>query len=127
MSEINALLEELESGELLRGALSGIKNVTELLGNRDSDLFLIPWMAAYRLVEERKADRAAIEDANPIIARLREAAFRQVFERHRSSDLAGYISDDFGLIGDALALRENIPLVDELLQSYRRGKVPDGL
>jgi DNA-binding MurR/RpiR family transcriptional regulator len=81
-------------------------------------------MDAHRFVESRKAETELPADDHAIVSRLREAAFQQAFGCRKSSDLAGYLSDDFWLIGDSLAFCVDHPFVAELLQLYRNGRVP---
>lgn len=58
------------------------------------------------------------------ITRLREHAFKEVFSISRNADLAGYVSDDVGLIAHHMAVEAPASWVNGLLESYVRGEFP---
>lgn len=60
-----------------------------------------------------------------VLRACREQAFKQTLAFTREPELAGYVSDDMGLIGAALVQgTANDSFVDQLLESYRQGRLP---
>ena len=49
-----------------------------------------------------------------------------VYDQTEDDDLAGYISDDFGLIYDSLKLDYQSEWMDKFLHQYLNGQVPTG-
>ncbi len=95
-----------------------------ILNLRDDDRFAAAWTRCWQDVEAQKALCRLDNSQELMSARVREIAFLRAFERWQSSDLAAYISDDLGMIADALSLKIMNSWVEELLQSYLAGIVP---
>src|SRR6266498_944886 len=100
MDKLNKLLEMMEQGAILPKLSLEQEEIEATLDQRDDPKFAETWMNAFHQVEAKKGSK---QDAEPRIGQLREMAYLQAYERWQSPDLAAYISDDFGLIGDALA------------------------
>ena len=80
-------------------------------------------MKIFNQIEVAKGRKS---DATSIVARLRELVYLQAYERWKSPDLAGYISDDFGLIGDALIIGYSHRWLNGLLDAYLDARFPSG-
>src|SRR5262249_14776165 len=93
------------------------------LDQRDDPRFAETWMKAFRQIEMKKEDK---QDAESRVRRLRELAYLQAYERWHSPDLPAYISDDFGLIGDALVTNYSHGWLNGLLGAYLDLKFPQG-
>ena len=97
-------------------------SIAEILDERDSAEFSQRWMAAFNLLESKKDQMS--KKQTELSTQIRETAYLRAFSRWKSSDLAAYVSDDFGLISDAAALAVDDPLVNWLLKNYRNGVIP---
>ena len=64
------------------------------------------------------------DDSQREVNYLREYVFKEVFKITNNSEVAGYISDDFGLLGEALAKSRMTDWLYEMLKSYMSGKFP---
>lgn len=104
MISLDALLQKMEVGEIIKGIQMPPADVDRMLEKRDDAIFSTRWTDLFTQVGEKKAAMGLTQDADSRVARLRERAFMQSYNRWKSPDLAAYISDDFGLIGDALAI-----------------------
>lgn len=100
------------------------EEIEQLLEQRDRDAFSSRWMTAYRQLEAEKVARPLDHDAAAMIDKLRELAYLQSFQRWQSPDLAAYVSDDFGVIGEMLSVNGDDAWVTTLLQAYQDGRVP---
>ena len=88
------------------------------LDARDADGFTEAWTASYDQVN-------AIADAeDTIIAEIRESVFKQVFRLTQNPDLAGYVSDDFGLVAMAFENKMDLAFITALWESYTKGIFP---
>lgn len=98
------------------------EKIDEILDNRDSSAFSDAWMKAYHAVEEKVAD----EETEDIITQIRKEIFVSIFKATGSSELAAYISDDFGLISsyDIHNIENN--WVSNLLFTYLNHQIPQG-
>lgn len=123
MDRVSKLLQKMEQGSLLPKLVLEQSDIVAALDQRDHPLFGDAWMRAFRQVEMKKGGKL---DAEPRVGRLRELAYLQAYERWQSPDLAAYISDDFGLIGDALATNYNDEWLNGLLDAYLSLKFPYG-
>jgi hypothetical protein len=97
-------------------------SIEQIINTRDSDDFSQRWMAAYKAVESRKGQ--ASKNLSELSAQIREAAYLRAYARWKSPDLAAYVSDDFGLIADALALGKEDPWINAMCDSYKNGTIP---
>ncbi len=127
MYDLAALLAKMEQGLVVEKVVLATEEIESALEQRDDACFDSPWMEVYKQIEAAKHARGVTGDADPRVGRLREVAYLKSFERWNSPDLAGDISDDFGLIGDALALAYTDPWLQRLLGAYFEGRLPRGL
>ncbi|HET6252153.1 MAG TPA: hypothetical protein VFE47_30990 [Tepidisphaeraceae bacterium] len=121
MEKLGLLLERMENGSPILHLMLKEEEVVAAVDERDDRSFADQWMSLFRQVEIIKGGR---RDADPRVGRLRELAYLQAFERWRSSDLAAMISDDFGLIGDALAVGFEDESIKKILEQYLALKFP---
>lgn len=126
MNDLQTLLARMERGEIIEEIILPIERVESALNERDDERFDSLWMEVFRQVEAAKVARGIMYDADPRVARLREMAYLKSFGRWKSPDLAGYISDDFGLIGDALTVGYVHPWLNAVASAYTNRTFPCG-
>lgn len=88
------------------------------LDARDEAEFAETWSSSYDKLEAMHPS----EDA--VIREIRETVFKQTFRITQSPELAGYASDDFGLMAKAFENGIDIEFVNKLWDSYTKGSFP---
>lgn len=103
-----------------------LSNYTEddfdmILDQRDEDSFSERWMEIFDNVKEK-----IIKDKvnKTITDNVREKVFKLVFSLTSHSDLSSYISDDFGLILQAIEVKYNDYWLNSLWLVYKNGCIP---
>ncbi|WP_210715654.1 hypothetical protein, partial [Pseudomonas protegens] len=86
---------------------------------RDSTEFDSTWSASY----EEIISSCPSEDQ--LIKKIRETTFKRVYQLTKNSDLAGYASDDLGLIAQAFQNNVENDFVNMLWRAYTQGKFPN--
>ena len=105
-------------------ALSDKENFADidcLLDERDKDIFAKQWTAEYSNIEKIKS-----RNNEKLIDKYREKIFKIVFKQTDNDDLAAYVSDDFGLLADALNSDYRSRWIEALQFYYINGKIPKG-
>lgn len=123
MSTIKKLTQAIEAGRLLTPATFP-EDLDSALDDRDVPPFDSEWVRVDRLVKAQGSSVAA--DDRVAIDRLREVAFKTTFKHTRNPDAAAYISDDFGLIADALSAQIDDPWLNGLWDCYQSDRFPTG-
>jgi hypothetical protein len=119
---------EMRALACLEAALARALDWIEYLDERDRPPFDEHWSAAFERIERAKAELSKSRQ-NSLKARstiARERAFKLVVKVTGNSDLASYVSDDFGLIFDARGLDLADPWIQALLDEYLAGRLPRG-
>ncbi|WP_339302800.1 hypothetical protein [Paenibacillus sp. FSL R5-0519] len=119
-TDVEKLLSELNEGPILTQQTFEGLDVEVYLDDRDASTFADEWMQSF----ERWAQATAVAEEE-VLRACREQAFKQTLALTGEPELAGYVSDDLGLIGAAL-LQDmvNDIFVNKLLESYRQGRLP---
>lgn len=119
-TDVEKLLSELNEGRILTQQTFEGLDVEVYLDDRDASTFADEWMQSF----ERWAQATAVAEEE-VLRACREQAFKQTLALTGEPELAGYVSDDLGLIGAAL-LHDmvNDIFVNKLLESYRQGRLP---
>ncbi len=119
-TDVEKLLSELNEGQILTQQTFEGLDVEVYLDERDASAFADEWMQSF----ERWAQATAVAEEE-VLRACREQAFKQTLALTGEPELAGYVSDDLGLIGAAL-LQDmvNDIFVNKLLESYRQGRLP---
>ncbi|WP_339241994.1 hypothetical protein MKX40_12620 [Paenibacillus sp. FSL R5-0517] len=119
-TDVEKLLSELNEGRILTQQTFEGLDVEVYLDDRDASTFADEWMQSF----ERWAQATAVAEEE-VLRACREQAFKQTLALTGEPELAGYVSDDLGLIGAAL-LQDmvNDIFVNKLLESYRQGRLP---
>mgnify|MGYP001274314827 FL=1 len=86
-----------------------------LLDERKSEDFSNQWQRVYNEVESLKSENLTNLEDN---AAIKEKAYNIVFRLIQNDDLATCVSDDMGLLSDALQLEVEDPWLDKLYRSY---------
>ena len=92
-----------------------------ILDKRDCDTFSEQWRQVYNIIEQFKKQKNIPATYNE---NIRKKVFCIVFDITNNDDLAAYISDDLGLIIDAIKVGANDHLINALWLSYKNGVIP---
>ncbi|MGO4528417.1 hypothetical protein AB4Z30_04990 [Paenibacillus sp. 2TAF8] len=112
--DVNLLLQDLKEERLLCERNFEGLDVEAYLDKRDEAPFADEWMKAY---ERYAGDSAVAEDE--VLRQIREIAFKRTISLTGEPELAGYVSDDFGLIGCYLLQDgEQDAFVNRLYEGY---------
>lgn len=117
------IVEKLENiSKAILANEDNFSQVDDLLDDRDNDVFSTQWMVEFDNVEKLKvsSESLGVDDA------LLERIFKDVFSKSSSSDLASYVSDDFGLLIDAVIVGYESKWLNALWDSYVAGIIPRG-
>lgn len=126
MEIILKLKKHVDDNVIVTTHLFNNLDTDHILNERENPPFDQEWMRNYKAISEIKISLLSNNLAVPHIDSLRESVFKQVYAFSNSSDLASYISDDFGLIADALYVNYNDSWLTALLQCYLENKIPYG-
>ena len=126
MDDIDLLLTKMTSYALISQLDLPDDHVEDSLSERESRRFATTWMNVFSKLESLKSARGVTRDSDSRVTQLRESAYLQSFKRWKSPDLAALISDDFGLIGDALVIGFTDPWLNALFDEYLAGQFPHG-
>ena len=96
-------------------------DIDDILDKRESDPLDSEWMRVYREIKELKKGKK-FDDTTEI----EKKAFVTVYEKSHNDELAGYISDDFGLIADGKVLNYADEWLDKLAVCYEKAIIPCG-
>lgn len=96
-------------------------DIDDFLDQRDSDPFDSEWVRVYQSLEELKKGKT-VEDTREI----EKKAYITVYEKSEDDELAGYVSDDFGLIADSKRLGYSDEWLDKLISCYENARIPCG-
>ncbi|MGN7412492.1 hypothetical protein [Paenibacillus sp. SAF-068] len=119
-TDVEKLLSDLNKGQILTQQTFEGLEVERYLDERDASEFADEWMQSF----ERWAQATAVAEEE-VLRASREQAFKQTLALTGEPELAGYVSDDMGLIGAALFQDVlNDSFVNQLLESYRQGRLP---
>ncbi|MFB8373801.1 MULTISPECIES: hypothetical protein [Paenibacillus] len=122
MSRVDAdkLLADLNAGLIINQQTFEGLEVEAYLDQRDASEFADEWMQAF----ERFAQNSDVVEEE-VLRVCRELAFKRTIALAGDPELAGYVSDDIGLIGAALLQDEMQNLfVKQLLERYQQGTLP---
>lgn len=119
-SNLDKLHREISETRFFEG-LSAVENWEEALDRRDQEEFDNAWTLSQRVLSSKSYLNRADELE---VANLRESVFKSVFRLTSNADAAGYVSDDFGLIGEAASKGCFSEWIEWLLKVYKSGKFP---
>jgi len=96
-------------------------DIDDFLEQRDSDPFDSEWVRIYQALEELKKGKTVADTRE-----VEKKAYITVYEKSENDELAGYISDDFGLIADSKRLNYSDEWLDKLISCYENARIPCG-
>lgn len=119
---MNEILNRLLEGGVLERIVDGLSvdDPSSILDAREEATFESKWLTVYELLKSREVS----SDDTKAINSIREVIFKSVFRKTADDDLAAYASDDFELVGRALASRIEEPFVTTLWREYVSGRFP---
>ncbi len=118
--DADKLLADLNGGRILSQQTFEGLDVEAYLNQRDASEFADEWMQAF----ERFAQKTDVVEGE-VLRACRERAFKRTIALVGDPELAGYISDDIGLIGAALLQDEmQDSFVMQLLERYQQSTLP---
>lgn len=88
-------------------------DIDDFLDQRDSDPFDSEWVRVYQALEELKKGKTVADTRE-----IEKKAYITVYEKSENDELAGYISDDFGLIADSKRLGYSDKWLEKLISCY---------
>ena len=97
----------------------------ELLDTRDSAPFDTEWCRVDEEIEALKNTQCYTDKNEEEQGKIREKAF-MIIEENIDGELSEYVSDDFGLIYDSLALNYKDEWLNKLITAYKNKKIPAG-
>ncbi|WP_338807000.1 hypothetical protein V8U11_08025 [Pseudomonas chlororaphis] len=118
MITTNEILSKINDGVFLELIFKKSTDWDAKLDSRDSVEFDSAWSASYEKVT------SSCPPENGPIKEVREAAFKKVYQITKNSDLAGYVSDDMGLIAQAFENKVDIDFINSLWKVYTQGEFP---
>lgn len=95
----------------------------DILDERDEEYFSDVWMNNYNEVEKIAKEKSIDKSFSNM---MREKSFKIILEKTQNSDLASYISDDFGLLCNAIDVKHNSGWLKALWCEYQNNKIPNG-
>ncbi|MBC2582743.1 hypothetical protein [Clostridium sp. DJ247] len=124
MIKLEKLKELLLAEDLLSEDTFDIDDMELILDNREIDVFDSEWMRNYNIIKQEEGLNN--QEIKNLIKSIREISYKITYNETQSSDLAGYISDDFGLIAEALVLNYNDDWLNALAKEYVEDRIPNG-
>ncbi|NBF06810.1 hypothetical protein GV819_31540 [Pseudomonas sp. Fl5BN2] len=118
MMGLSEVLSRINDGVFLELIFQENTDWDARLDSRDGIEFASAWSASY----EQVLSSCPPEDES--IRQVREAAFKKVYQITGNPDLAGYVSDDFGLIVQAFKHQVDSGFIHRLWQAYAQGTFP---
>ena len=117
LEDILKKLEEMDFSQM---------DIEKILEQRDMPAFDKEWMKVYEQLAQLKKEKTYTDTDKEDCEILRQEVFEFVYDQTEDDDLAGYMSDDFGLIYDSLKLDYHSEWMDKFLQQYLNGQIPTG-
>lgn len=125
MLALEKLSNLIISGCLLSEEVFIVDDLDSILDGREETTFDEQWIRNYNVINEK---RELIDfKTKEIIDSIRESAYKITYNFIQSPDLAGHVSDDFGLIAEALVLNHNDEWLNALGKAYAENKIPYGI
>ncbi len=123
MKELEYIIEQIESGFLLPSSMFEMP-VDEALRCRSLSEFAVPRQRVRDNMEDEISRAGLPSKPRFSYVAICETAFIRVFDLTEHAELAGEISDDFGLIGGTLLTNLEDEWLNALWLEYRAGRFP---
>ena len=115
------LLKMLKMGMIKKELFKG-RDIDQILDLRDEKIFDEKWMEIYNYLKQFRSEF----DGNELITKIRQEAFLNTIRLSGSSELAGYVSDDFELFGNAVELGYDNKWLNGMFHCYITLRFPCG-
>ncbi|MFJ4068648.1 hypothetical protein ACIPW4_25625 [Pseudomonas sp. NPDC089996] len=119
LSELNSRIQQDGFFEMV---VSGINDWDEALDKREEESFDSAWIDAFEKLKSLAYSSAGDEE---VVSNIRELVFKKIYALTYDSDVAGYISDDIGLVADSISKSCDIDWVERLFELYCAGEFPN--
>lgn len=121
MQSLSELAASVHEDGFFQRLLAQVDDWDALLELRDSDSFDSRWVQACTMVDSHEHVAPASAEQ---VWQLREQVFKACFRITRNAEVAACVSDDIGLLGDALGKQVMTPWLHEMLAAYQAGRFP---
>lgn len=115
---VEQLLSQIRGGHFFEPIFAQETNWNERLDGRDVDSFDAHWSDSYKRLNDRSSEESER------VREIRELAFKETYRMTQNSDLAGYVSDDLGLIAKALDSNVEDEFITQMWVAYSQGIFP---
>ena len=117
-------LRSLVTPDLLARCFSKQVDCDEVLDDRDLPEFEENWLRVYTQLEQMKSRSPLGEGKKQLLDQVREDVYKGVFSLTEAPEVAGAVSDDFGLICTAALVDFSDDWLNALWAAYRDGTIP---
>ena len=117
VTQLNVILT---SPQFLANLSSDPDQLEQVLSAREDRDFDAAWMSTFARVEPLVLD----EEHAGLVRQLRKDSFKAAFAISESSEIAGFVSDDFELIAKSSFLTEGGEFARFLMNEYKSGSFP---
>lgn len=121
IDSLDALKSRIQQDGFFEAVVSSVNDWDEALDKRDEDDFDSAWSNAFEELKSLEYSSASDEKA---VSDIREYVFKKIYVLTHSSDVAGYISDDIGLVAESISKSFDIEWVGKLFERYCSGDFP---
>lgn len=122
MNKLQKIKELLSVGRLLSKDSFNVDNLDKILDGREIEIFENEWLRVYYFLKTK--EDSIVQEVKELINSIREESFKITYNATKSSDLAGYVSDDFGLIVEALFFDYQDEWINALANEYVNNRIP---
>lgn len=122
VDSLDDLRRIIQRNGFFEAIVSSVHDWDEALDRRDDGVFDSAWTDAF---EELKKIEYSSESDEKGVSDIREYVFKKVYGLVGSSDAAGYISDDIGLVAESISKVCDVQWVKKLLDIYCAGEFPN--
>ncbi|MBA6100553.1 hypothetical protein H4C80_26030 [Pseudomonas juntendi] len=122
VDSLDDLRRIIQRNGFFEAIVSSVHDWDEALDRRDNGVFDSAWTDAF---EELKKIEYSSESDEKGVSDIREYVFKKVCGLVGSSDAAGYISDDIGLVAESISKVCDVQWVKKLLDIYCAGEFPN--
>jgi len=115
-------VEDLSKSVVKKSKSWGDLYIEECLNSRDVDPFDSEWVKTDKEIQKLISIEKNVANR---ISKLENSVFISIIKNTGSSDLAGYISEDFELIAQGLMSAYSSEFFFSIINTYIKGKIPD--
>jgi len=124
IDSLDDLRRIIKQDSFFEAVVCSVHDWDEALDRRDDVIFDSAWTGAF---EELKKIEYSSKSDEKGVSDIREYVFKKVYGLIGSSDAAGYISDDIGLVAESISKVCDVQWVKKLFDIYCVGEFPNEL